>query len=453
MIVMKFGGTSLANAERIRHVARLVAERRERHPVVVVSAFSGVTSRLLDAVTAAEARDDGARAAHLSSLRELHLGVVDGLALSPSRRDRARRLVEQGLAAVDDATRGMLLLGERTPRAVDAVAGMGELLSHEIVALALEEIGERATAVDPRRVVMTDGRHGMAEPDRSAIAERAQQHLAPLVESGRIPVTGGYVAATQDGVTTTLGRGGSDYSASLIGAALDVEEVQIWTDVPGMMTADPRVVPKARTLPRVSFAEAAELAYFGARVLHPATIRPAVERNIPVHVLDTFHPDRSGTVVDDRGDDAPGSRVRAVAWKKGIATMSIGSPRMLGSHGFLARVFAVFERHQTPVDVVTTSEVSISITVDVLHRLDAIERELSSFCEARIERGRALACLVGRDLLESPRLVSEVLATLDPIPLRMFCLGSSDINLTFVVDEGDAEEVVRRLHARFLEAE
>lgn len=451
MIVMKFGGTSLADAERIRHVARLVAQRRERRPVVVVSAFSGVTSRLLDAVAAAEARDDGARGAHLSSLRELHHSVVAGLSLSPSRSERARGVVDQGLAAVDDATRGMLLLGERTPRAVDAVAGMGEMISHEIVALALQELGEDAVAVDPRRVLVTDARHGMAEPDRPAIAKRAHELLAPLAASGRVAVTGGYVAATPDGVTTTLGRGGSDYSASLIGAALDVEEVQIWTDVPGMMTADPRVVPQARTLPRVSFAEAAELAYFGARVLHPATIRPAVERNIPVHILDTFHPAAAGTIVDDCGDDAPEPRVRAVAWRKGIATMSIGSPRMLGSHGFLARVFAAFERHQTPVDVVTTSEVSISLTVDVLHRLDAIERELSSFCDVRIERGRALACLVGRGLLESPRLVSEVLETLDPIPLRMFCLGSSDINLTFVVDEGDAEEVVRRLHARFLE--
>jgi aspartate kinase len=451
MIVMKFGGTSVGNAERIQQVARLVRERRERRPVVVVSALGGVTSRLLETVNAAVARDDGARAAHLSSLREIHLAAVDGLGLSSARRDRARNAVLHGLGAIDDATCGMLLLGEQTPRASDAVAAMGEQLSHVIVALALEEIGADAVAVDPRLVMRTDARHGSAEPDRLAIAALAREHLAPLVAAGRIPVTGGYVGATEDGVTTTLGRGGSDYSASLLGAALGADEVQIWTDVPGMMTADPRVVPNARTLPRVSFAEAAELAYFGARVLHPATIRPAVERCIPVHVLDTFHPELGGTVVDDEGDDAPGPRVRAVAWRKGIAMMSIGSPRMLGSHGFLARVFDVFGRHETAVDVVTTSEVSISVTVDQLHRIDAIQHDLTSFCEARIERGRALVCLVGRGLLESPRLVSEVLATLDPIPLRMFCLGSSDINLTFVVDEGNAEECVQRLHARFLE--
>jgi aspartate kinase len=308
-------------------------------------------------------------------------------------------------------------------------------------------------AIDPREVLRTDDRFGQAVPDREAIARLCAERLRPVIEAGDVPVTAGFVGATEDGLTTTLGRGGSDYSASLIGVALGASEVQIWTDVDGMMTADPRTVPAARTLPRVSFREASELAYFGAKVLHPATIRPAVEKNIPVRVLNTFRPDAPGTVIDETGDSASSAepRVRAVAWKDGIATVSITSPRMLGAHGYLARVFEVFDRHATPVDVVTTSEVSVSMTVDRPERLGAIASDLSEFCQARIDLGMSLVCLVGEGLLESPQLVADVLAAVHPVTLRMLCLGSSDINLCLVVNEKDAKDVVRRLHARFLE--
>jgi len=459
MIVMKFGGTSVGDAERIRGVSRLVREALDRGPIVVVSALGGVTDLLLTALAAAETRDDAALAACLASLRERHERVVQALQFPPALRALALQVIDAELAPAGDTLRGVFLLGERTPRTADRVAAVGEILSHRIVALALRAEDLAAEAIDPRELVPTDARHGAADPDRAELRRRAHARLLPLVRDGIVPVTGGFVGATADGLTTTLGRGGSDFTASLLGAAVGAEEVQIWTDVPGMMSADPRVVPQARTLPRVSFAEAAELAYFGAKVLHPATIRPCVESSIPVRILDATQPGRGGTTVDAGGEpwvDAmgePGSAscVRAVAWKRGITTIAMDSPRMLGAHGFLARVFAVFERHETPVDVVTTSEVSVSVTVDRPQRIDAIERELASFCDVRVHAERALVCLVGRGLLESPQLVGQVLAAVHPTHLRMFCLGSSDINLTLVVDEADAESVVQRLHARFLE--
>ncbi len=451
MIVMKFGGTSVGDAERIRALAQLARERAARQPVIVVSALSGVTNRLLGAIDAAERGDEAALATDMSWLRERHARVIGALELPPAEHEAATRRMEDELRIAGDATRGILLLGERTPRATDRVAAAGELISHVLVAAALRAQGLPAEPVDPRDLMITDARFGEAEPDRAALRGTAGRLLGPVLARGGMPVTGGFVGATPDGRVTTLGRGGSDYTASLLGAAMDADEVEIWTDVPGMMTADPRVVACARTLPRVSFDEAAELAYFGAKVLHPATIRPAVERSISVRILDATHPDLGGTLVDASGEAGSEPRVRAVAWKRGIATVAMDSPRMLGAHGFLARVFAAFERHETPVDVVTTSEVSVSVTVDRLLRLPDIEADLGAFCDVRVQRDRALVCLVGRGLLESPKLVAEVLATVDPVPLRMFCLGSSDINLTLVVDAADAESVVRRLHARFLE--
>lgn len=453
MIVMKFGGTSVGDASRLRRAAGLVAERRDERPLVVVSALSGVTNRLLRAAAAAEARDEASLSEDLQWIRARHLDVLAALELSQDVAEPVRRDVARCLARLEEVTRGVLLVRECSPRSRDAVAATGELISMHLVAAALRDRGVAVEVVDPRRLVRTDDRFGEAEVDREAIGPLVAAEVAPRLQRGGVVVTGGYVGATAEGVTTTLGRGGSDLSATLLGVALDARRVEIWTDVNGMMTADPRVVPRARTLPDVTFQEAAELAYFGAKVLHPATIRPAVERRIPVRVLNSLEPGHAGTTIRDAAADAADgpSCVRAVAWKTGIATVHLSSPRMLGAHGFLARVFSVFEREGTPVDVVTTSEVSVSVTVDRPERLDRIAEDLGKVCQVRVDRGMALVCLVGRRLLEDPALVGEILSTLAGIPLRMFCLGSSDINLTLVVPDHRAEEAVRRLHARFLE--
>lgn len=459
MIVMKFGGTSVADAERLAAVGRLVAERRGERPVVVVSALAGVTDRLVEAAAAAEAGDAPRAETVVRELRERHTAVLTGLAATFAGAARAelareRERQDEDLAALGDRLHGIALVGECSARSRDAVLCVGELLSHRLAALALAGAGVEAAAVDPRGLVPTDAAFGEARVDRALLAERCRALVAPVVERGAVPVTGGFVGSTSTGLPATLGRGGSDLSATLLGVALDARAVEIWTDVDGMMTADPRLVPDARLLPELSFRAASELAWFGAKVLHPATIKPAVERGIPVHVRNSLRPSSPGTVIRDMdAAELPATgALHAVAWKKGIATVSVSSSDMYGVHGFLARLFAVFDRHRTSVDVVTTSETSVSMTVDRADRLEALVDELAPLGRVEVERDMALVCLVGHLLLEHPALVGSVLAALEGIPLRMFCLGSSDVNLTLVVEGARAEEVVRRLHARFLAA-
>jgi aspartate kinase len=420
-----------------------------------VSAGAGVPNLLREAAAAAEAREQVRMQARLDRIETVERAILKGLDLAGEEERTARADLERGLERLRELARGIYLLGECTARSLDAVASMGEVFSHRLFASALRSLGVPSEAVDPRVLVPTDANFGAAQVDARILEERCAQRLEPLVQKGAVPVTGGYVGATPRGVATTLGRGGSDLSATLVGAALNAEEIQIWTDVDGMMTADPRVVPNARILPQVSFQEASELAYFGAKVLHPATVRPAVEKGIPVRIKNTFQPGGEGTTIvpSEALELPPQAHVRAVAWKSGITTVSVTSSRMLGAHGFLARVFEVFDRHETPVDLVTTSEVSVSVTVDRPGRLDAIREDLAEFCRSvLVEEEMCLVCLVGHHLLREPRLTGRVLSTLEGIPLRMVCLGSTDINLSLVLEAQHAEEAIRRLHEKFLEA-
>jgi aspartate kinase len=279
--------------------------------------------------------------------------------------------------------------------------------------------------------------------------------LLPERAAGRVVVTGGFVGAAPDGSTTTLGRGGSDYSAALLGAALQdagagVEAIEIWTDVDGILSADPRIVPAARIVPEVGYAEAAELAFFGAKVLHPATIRPAVTRGIPVKVKNTFRPHAPGTTVRA---EVPGAGVMALAMRTGVVAIFVGSPRMLLAHGYAARVFAVFERHATPVDVIATSEVSISITVDARAPIDDLVRDLSEFAEVSVLGDLAVVSVVGRKLRSTPRVAASVFAALGDINVVLISQGASETNLTFVVQAANAPEAVRRLHRELFEKE
>ena len=293
------------------------------------------------------------------------------------------------------------VLREVSPRWLDALAATGEILSSRIVAAALTAHGLRAEWIDARRAVVTDGEHTVAAPQFPETTSALMAHVDPPLAAGRIAVLGGFVGATREGVTTTLGRGGSDYSAAIIGACLGASEIQIWTDVDGMLTADPRIVPNPYVVPHLSFAEASELAYFGAKVLHPATIQPAVARNIPVRILNSQRPHARGTLIT--GERPPSSRpLTAIASKSQVSIVSITSTRMLMAHGFLRRLFEVFERWKTPVDVITTSEVTVSVTVDDKRRLPAIVEALSEFAEVEAEHDMAIVCVVGEGLEERP---------------------------------------------------
>jgi aspartate kinase len=327
---------------------------------------------------------------------------------------------------------------------------MGERISCEVMAAALVDAGLPARALDARALLVTDESFGRAAPLMDETATRAREALPPLLESGTVPVVPGFIGATRQGVATTLGRGGSDLTASILGAALGAEEIQIWTDVDGMMTVDPRVVASARVLDEVTFDEAAELAYFGAKVLHPATIKPAVERGIPVLVLNSLNPTARGTRIAERPTGRAGVP-RAIAFKKGITVLLISQPRMLMAYGFVARVFEVFDRHRTPVDLIATSEVSVSLTVDDAEALPAIAAELAGLGEVEVIRDMAILCLVGRGFIRQAGLAGRVFQALREVNVVMISFGASDVNLSFVVAEEDAEKAVRLLHREFFE--
>jgi aspartate kinase len=316
------------------------------------------------------------------------------------------------------------------------------------VAGALQAAGIDSVWVDARKVIVTDDHYTAATPLTAETGEALKREVAPHLLSGLVPVIGGYVGATRDGVATTLGRGGSDYSAAIIGAGLGVSEIQIWTDVDGMLTADPRIVPEPRVVPQLSFAEASELAYFGAKVLHPSTILPAVGKNIPVRILNSRRPENPGTRITADSRPEPGC-LTAIACKRDVTVIDITSTRMLMAHGFLRRLFEVFERFKTAVDVVTTSEVSVSVTVDDTRRLEAILDNLHNFAEASCEREMAIICAVGENLRGDPTLFGRAVTSLDRIPLRLVSQAASRRNITFVLRNADVPHAMMRLHETF----
>ncbi len=430
MIVMKFGGSSVESAEAILRVAGIVQARAERRPVVVVSAMGKTTNRLLEAANLAVAGQKDAALAKVDELRANHHKEAD--------RFGAAAVIDAHFQELNELVRGLAILGELTPRSIDAVSSFGERLSSEIVAMALE-----AKHIDSRQVIVTDERHTQAAP----LYAETNAKLSG-VQWGAISVMGGFIGATRAGVTSTLGRGGSDFTASIVGAGIDAEEIQIWTDVDGMLSADPTVMPGGRRVKSISFAEAAELAYFGAKVLHPSTVLPAIEKNIPVLILNSRRPEVDGTRITAEGPETK-SPAKSIASKKNITVVNIQSTRMLMAHGFLRRIFEVFDRHETPVDMIATSEVSVSLTIDNTAHLDAIARELREFSEVEIEDANAIVCLVGDNIRWQAGVAHRVFRALDSINVRMISQGASLRNLGVVVAQKDLREATERLHNEF----
>lgn len=448
MIVCKFGGTSVADASAIVRAAAIIAQRRARMPVVVVSALGGATNQLVQvAEQSAGGQLIGALRA-VEALRDRHLTQADILlrddpAVLADVSGELSAMFDE-LAALAEALR---TLGDLTPRSLDAIASLGEQLSSVLVVAAFRLHGLAADHVDAREVMITDSQFTRAEPQVDAIAEAAQRVLMPIVRAGRIPVMGGFIGSAQGtGVTTTLGRGGSDYSASLVGAALQAEAIEIWTDVDGMLTADPRVVAGAQLIERIGFEEASELASFGAKVLHPNTIAPAVTRGIPVWVLNSGKPHGSGTLITF---EAPRRPVTAIAGKSGVTLLKVRSPRMLLTEGFMRSLFEVFERHRTSVDVVATSEVSVSVTIDDATRLEALVVDLQTLGDVTMERNRGIVSIVGNGLSDGGSAMSRALEAIGDLRVYMLSLSSSGINLTVVVDGAQVHPAMQRLHEAF----
>ncbi len=446
MIVMKFGGTSVGDAAAMDNAIEIISRQLERSPVVVLSAIAGATNRLIEIAGLAGRGLADEAVSLLEEERRRHLDLAD--ALLNEQKGKIRVEIDAHFEQALNLVKGLSILRELTPRSLDAIASYGERLSTLIVSAAMLERNIRAQLLDARSIVITDDSFTRANPLLDEIEQRARAALLPAIDSGFVPVTQGYIGATRDGITTTLGRGGSDYTAALLGAALNAEEIQIWTDVDGMLTADPRLVPGARRIKVLSFAEASELAYFGAKVLHPSTIQPAIRRNISVRIFNSHRPDASGTLITSQIAPSRGY-IKAIACKRGITMINVYSTRMLMAYGFMKKIFDVFDRYHAPVDLVSTSEVSVSITVDSRERLDEIVRELGSFARVTVEDNKAIVCVVGEQLKLTPGIAGKVFKTIEDINVYMISQGASEINLSFVVDEEQARRVVAALHQEF----
>ena len=452
MIVLKFGGTSLEDETAIARAATIVSERCCQGPIVVVSAFAGVTDALVEMSALATSGRLQDALGILQTLQRRHLRICEALA---SGQSAAATLpaIDSLFASLEEMLHAVQVLSELTPRTADFVLGAGEILSSRIVAAAFEALGINAAWLDSRALMVTDASHTNALPDCELTAKRLDGQLSPLLAAGRVPVMGGFIGATTDGVPTTLGRGGSDLSASIIGAALSAERIEIWTDVEGMMTTDPRMCQQARPIDVISFEEAAELAYFGAKVLHPATLTAAIRKNIPVYVRNSRNPKADGTCICA---DAPRGRTtfRAIAAKRGMTVVSVRSPRMLGANGFLRGVFEALERHGSAADLVSTSEVSVSIALQASRNPDVLLRELEKLGELEVEEHKAIVCLVGKDICGRVGIAASIFATIAAagINVHMISQGASEINVGFVIEDRDVPEAVRQLHRVFFEA-
>ncbi len=439
MIVMKFGGTSVESAEAIERIAGIVRERIARRPVVVVSAMGKTTNKLLAIADAAVAgrRDEALKL--LEELQGFHRKESAGLGVDDQIDAHFQELAE--------LVKGIAVMGEMTPRASDAVSAFGERLSSVIVTARFRSLGIDAGHLDSRSVIVTDRRHTQAAP-LFAETYRRLCGAVPALAAKRVVVMGGFIASTEDGVTSTLGRGGSDYTASIVGAGIGAEEIQIWTDVDGMLTSDPTILPGGYRVKQCSFAEAAELAYFGAKVLHPATVLPAIEKNIPVRILNSRRPQVEGTLITAEAPRSS-SPIRSIACKRNITLVNIVSTRMLMAHGFLKRIFEIFDRYETPVDMLATSEVSVSLTIDNTRSLPAITKEIEEFAEVTVEDSQSIVCMVGDNIRHTPGVASRAFAALKNINVRMISQGASLLNISVVVAAADLKSAVESLHQEF----
>jgi aspartate kinase len=452
LIVVKFGGTSVGDADRVANAIDIVAERRAEMPIVVVSALAGVTTDLIAAADAACAQDPQRVAEIIRGVRARHEDVAMRLVQQKSDFFEAFiRQVNKQIEETDTILRGIALLGEITPRARDKVMSVGEQLSSVLFAYTMMMRALPGEHVRAQDVVITDEAFGGATPNMNATRENALRVLMPLVERNRIPVMGGFIGRTHSGAITTLGRNGSDYSAAIVAAAVGADEVQIWTDVDGLLTCDPRLVPDARVIDRLTFDEAAELAQFGAK-LHPRTLEPAVSANIPVRVLNTHNPASAGTLITRRaGERRAGPR--SIARKRGVTMVHVVSNRMLGAHGFLARLFSVFEDLHISVDLVATSEVSVSVTVDDRVDTEMLETRLQKVAETvETTNEQSIIAVVGENLMADSVTGARVLEALRGIPVKMISLGRSGLNLSIVVDDADSDRAVRSIHGALFEA-
>lgn len=449
-LIMKFGGSSVEDAEAIRQLVQLVKPQMRNYPVVVVSALADVTDQLLDAGRMA-AREELAQAQKAARQLELRHEEVAAELFDPERRRCLWQQLMPDFVSVRTLLSQIASASFLSPRLQDHLLGLGECLSSKIIAEALLQAGLPAAWVDARACVVTDTAHTQATPLWVECEEQIQLAVLPLLREGKLPVAGGFVGSTRDGIPTTLGRGGSDFSASIFASALNASRIEIWTDVDGILTTDPKLCCAARRVPSMSFEEAADLAYFGAKVLHPATIAPAMRKNIPVLVLNSRNASGPGTEIVAQPEESACS-VKAVSVRKGVSVVDVEAVRWLAPE-LLREVFDVFERHQHSLDLLSASRGSLSLLVNPTDSLPRIAEELRGLAHVRWQDHKALVCVVGERVRRQPEIASQVFQTLSDVDLRLICQGASERTIAFLVEESCADDVVRRLHRLFFEAQ
>ena len=451
MIVIKFGGTSVGDAQRVANAIDIVSERRHLDPIIVVSALAGVTDDLVAASEAARDQKPELVTEIIARVRQRHEDVA--MQLVQQKFDFFESFLKQLRKQIDQVETilaGIALLGEITPRAKDKVLSIGEKLSSVLFAYSMMMRALPGEHVESEDVIFTNDCFGGATPLIEQTRDAAKATLLPMIERHLIPVMGGFIGRSLGGATTTLGRNGSDYSAAIVAAAVGAEEVQIWTDVDGLLTCDPRFVSGARVIDRLSHDEAAELASFGAK-LHPRTLEPAIAAGIPVRVLNTHNSASPGTLITREGDDR-GAGPRSIARKRNVTVVHMTSNRMLGAHGFLARLFDVFEQLEISVDLIATSEVSVSVTIDERHDIDELKKRLGNFADVEILDDQCIVAVVGRDLMADSIVGARIFEALRGIPTKMVSLGRSGLNLSIVLDDRDSDRAIQQIHHALFEA-
>lgn len=442
---MKFGGTSVEDAKAIKNLTEIVKKELPRKPIVIVSACSGITNQLLQTANLASEGKKEEALNLVAVIESRHKKIVKDLFDGDMQRFLLKHLATtaEELAAL---VNGVVVLGELTNRSLDTFASYGERMSSFIIHHYFELQKLKSFWVDARSFMITDEQFTKAVPQFDVTERKLREIVQPKINNGYVVISQGFIGSTPNGVTTTIGRGGSDYSAAIIGALLDAEDIQIWTDVDGILSSDPSVVKDAKKIKVMSFNEAAELAYFGARVLHPETILPAVKKNIPVRVLNSKNPNSSGTLIVAKPKTDKRCIVKSIAYKEGITMISIVSTRMFLATGFLENVFDVFHKYQTVVHTVATSEVSVTATIDNIKNLQQIIKELKQFATVNVTDKKAIICIVGDNLRNTPGLAVRMLSAITDVNINMISQGASEINLSFVVDEDQVDEAVLRLH-------
>jgi aspartate kinase len=445
VVVMKFGGTSVEDAAAIRRLVDIVQSRMAAHPVIVVSALARVTDQLLEAGNTAAKGHLGVALAIVRNIYVRHEDLADAL-VEGSAHSTLDRDLRGEFRALESLLHDLEANRQLDLKSQDNLLGFGERFSSRLVKGALCGAAVNAAHVDAGACIVTNARHGQASPVWDATNQRLQESLGPLLESGHVPVLGGFIASTCEGVPTTLGRGGSDFSAAIVGAALSAARVEIWTDVDGIMTTDPKLCPDARVIGKMSFDEAAEMAHFGAKVLHPATLGPARRENIPVHILNSRRPEGAGTKIMGRAKN--GSLVSAITAKRKVAAVEIEFARPVDSE-LVSTVYAVFDRYSCPVDIMATSLGRMLLLVGSTDALPGIAADLRDCAEVRWENHKALVCLVGENIRRQPDVASRVFAVVSDMDVRVLCQGASDRTISFLVEESKVEESVQRLHGIF----